>query len=270
MIFNDIHGQNRGDSECQLMMERTLDLVLHNPRLLELEISYVEQRTRSYQPPPPPRRKPSFAVRVLQALHSSSSSSSSSSSTTTVSSLRSLKLCIQNREYLTDLCDIVDIVENCPETLQELSLEFHLVWLRTDYYFSPRVPELQPIRQRLPSISPRPALRRLSLQWFPRRSWNRGTEVVMDPEMALRPLLSCFPRLQDLTIPKITVDKVPILFKTLAMDCPDVKIINFGDNLIPEKDMYLFVKTVPNLAGITMRVSSDYLDRVLPTLLRQS
>ncbi|KAF9131865.1 hypothetical protein BGX30_012921, partial [Mortierella sp. GBA39] len=106
----------------QQFKEAALQLIAQNPRLQDIDISYVENLADPHARDP---SLSSFTIRVLQALrqpHQKHQSSSSSNISVSSSSLYSLILVCHGTQSLEDLCSII---ENCPPSLKELTLQSH-------------------------------------------------------------------------------------------------------------------------------------------------
>ncbi|KAG0380160.1 hypothetical protein BGX24_009871 [Mortierella sp. AD032] len=182
--------------------------------------------------------------------------------------------------------DIYSIVETCPLSLKELTVQssyFH------NPLYRPMLERSQNLRKRLESMKNSskdnsttsatnnidtsqqrvPALRLLSVSWFSARD---GQELnVVDAELFFIPLLGCFPELQTLSVPKIPYTILNggyTLVSQLITNYPNLTIIDFGGNLITEYSMLLFLSKP--LQGLSMRITPADLDRVLPTLLHRS
>ena len=210
--------------------------------------------------------------------HQSSSSTTitTSTNTTSASKLHSLKLDIFGTMPFADICWVV---ENCPPSLQELTLQCS-AWTKQGNFRS--VGWSDNLGQRFAWMKGNgntsfqrhlPALRRLDLIWY--SIALNGQEInLVDPEKFLFPLLACFPTLQDLTVPKITsrlLDGGSTLIPALAIHCPALTTVNFGENLISEEHMFQLIMDMPqSLHGLTTRLTPGYLTRVLPALLKQS
>lgn len=279
----------------QQFKEAALLVIAQNCQLQHIDISYIENladpRVRNLSLPP-------FADRLLQALQQPhqqhQSSSSSSSISVSNSSLYSMKLVCHGNQSLEDLCSII---ENCPSSLKELTLHSHY----SDQYYPSIITDPTPILQRLESIKNNsnsnssihpasnpasrqhriPSLRLLNISW---NDLEEGSELEFhNAGLFLYSLLSCFPDLQELYVPfgvtlqynsegRLSPNGTDAAFiSTLALNCPVLTTINFGHNLITEEQMFRFVKIIPEaLQELTTGIEPNYLDRVIPTLLRRS
>lgn len=259
-----------------LLQKRMLDMISSHPHLRDLEVSYslpthqvvgalilypVHQLLfKSLQP----RRSPS--------------STTITKSTTNASAIKlhSLKLNIFGGMSFADICWVV---ENCPPSLQQLTVQCS-AWTKQGNFYSTGWSDN--LDQRFTWMKSNdntsfqqhlPALRRLDLSWH--SSVLDGKEInLVDPEKFLFPLLAWFPSLQDMTVPKITsrlLDGGSTLIPALATHCPALTIFNFGENLISEDHMFRFIMYMPrSLQGLTARITPSYLTRVLPALLKRS
>lgn len=267
----------------RIFQERVLALISLNPRLRELEVSYV------YCWRPPAEGQP-FSIRILQALQHRPSSTSTAATTMTttgttataatvsISQLYSLKLVIQGSQSCADICSII---ENCPPSLRELTIQSSFY---TNSNSSPTFAGSTNLEQGLVSLkdnatnynSPQrqtPSIRLLSVNWYSARD---GQELdVVDSDRFLYPLLACFPKLQDLTLPRIPRRDLKggsDLVSTLTTCCPALTNINFGENWISTRHMLRFITGMPqgqDLQGLAMRITPLYPNRVLPALLRK-
>ncbi|KAF9130816.1 hypothetical protein BGX30_013349 [Mortierella sp. GBA39] len=297
-----VKAAKRRRAADRTFQERVLALISLNPRLRELEVSYAYCWR-------PPTEGPPFSIRILQALqHRPSSTATAAAAVTTTtttttgmtatattvsfSQLYSLRLAIQGCQSYGDICSII---ENCPPSLQELAVQSSFY---ANSNSSPMFARSKNLEQRLASLkdnaanctattttngnnySPRrqtPSFRLLSVNWYSARD---GQELdVVDSDKFLYPLLACFPRLQDLTVPKIPCRDLKwgsALVSILTLSCPALTNINFGENLISEEHMFRFITGMPQgqgqgqgLQGLTMRITPLYANRVLPALLQQ-
>ncbi|KAH7050602.1 hypothetical protein BKA57DRAFT_503942 [Linnemannia elongata] len=225
-----------------------------------------------------------FRVRSLKLLFKSLQPRRSPSSTTITKSttnasaikLHSLKLNIFGGMSFADICWVV---ENCPPSLQQLTVQCS-AWTKQGNFYSTGWSDN--LDQRFTWMKSNdntsfqqhlPALRRLDLSWH--SSVLDGKEInLVDPEKFLFPLLACFPSLQDMTVPKITsrlLDGGSTLIPALATHCPALTTVNFGENLISEDHMFRFIMYMSrSLQGLTARITPSYLTRVLPALLKRS
>ncbi|KAF9156021.1 hypothetical protein BG015_007587 [Linnemannia schmuckeri] len=217
-------------------------------------------------------------LKALQPHRSSSSTATTTTtSTTTVSAskLYSLKLKLRGNMTFADICSMI---ENCPPSLQELTVQC-LFWTKLgnissaawSYDLEKRFAWMKS-NDNTSFQRQLPALRCLALNWY---SAFDGKEInLVDLEKFLFPLLACFPTLQDLTISKITsrlLDGGSTLIPALVTYCPALTTINFGENLISEEHMFRFIMDMPQgLQGLTTRITPSYLNRVLPVLLKRS
>ncbi|KAG0066680.1 hypothetical protein BGZ89_007029 [Linnemannia elongata] len=290
---------NPGGVEDERLKEVALEVIARNPKLKELELSYVESHHGRYgwyrgDNSPPPL----FAVRVLQVLqrhhHQSSSTSTintdNNNNNNNESGLYSLKLFCQGNYKMDDLCSVI---ENCPPSLRELTFHGYFEFynerlfpveqvlldrftaiknnsIHNNYYASVSTTTTNSlIRQRTPN------LRLLNIGYvFPDlRGYEDKASI---PEITLSPILSCFPDLQDLFLPKLSDNWIslncPELISILTISCPSLTNINFGNNFIPEEHMHRFLLSLPKgqLQEITMSIRPDFLERVLPILLERS
>ncbi|KAF9935364.1 hypothetical protein FBU30_003154 [Linnemannia zychae] len=242
--------------------EVALEFLTRCPKLEDVTVMYTE--VINYRQP-----KPRFALLILEALQRSQSSP-------THSNLRSLSLFCKGRQSLIDLCDII---EKCPSSLQELTLQT----LYNDYSIGDQIDEVA-LQHKLTSIKNKniitdPALRRLNISWYK----VYGVYIPDYSETFLYPLLSCFPDLQDVRIPLLSASNwdLDIFSETLSprdhisiimASCPSITTIDFGDNLMSEEQMLQILKTIPQeqkLKRLTMKISHDYIPRVVPLLLER-
>ncbi|KAF9127641.1 hypothetical protein BGW39_005707 [Mortierella sp. 14UC] len=276
-----------GQQEDMLFRKTVLKLIVQNPRLQEIELSYCDKSYYRFGSiPSVEMQEAPFAISVLQALRQHYQPSSSASSLTGNGSLYSLKITQFGPQSLNDICSII---ENSPSSLRELILHN-----RYRHGFASHDHDPGLLQQRLAFIrdsnnpaSPQhrrtPRLRLLDISWFNIDNFTWQPPGVDDPETFYYPLLACFPDLQDLTLPsiacshyngyhgqQISIDGASVI-TALTLHCPILTTVNFGRNMISEKQMLRFIMAMPEaLQGLTMIVHSDYMDRVMPTLLQRS
>ncbi|KAF9130818.1 hypothetical protein BGX30_013351 [Mortierella sp. GBA39] len=208
-----------------------------------------------------------------------------------LSGLHSLKLNCRGIHTMEGICSII---ENCPPGLQELTLHGYI-----NYRGEMRFPDEQAMLDRFAAIKNNsiynnynyitttstnypnrqrtPNLRLLNIDYnHIDYYYSRHTNEASIPETILLPILSCFPDLQDLSLPKLSDHWISHngleLISILITSCPGLTNINFGDNFIPEKHMHRFLLSLPEgqLQGITMTIRPDFHERVLPILLERS
>jgi hypothetical protein len=276
-----------GGLEDQRLKGVALELIARNPRLKELELSYVEEQNGWYGNS---TRVPqmSFAIRVLQVLQrhqlslsSSPSINNNNNNRNNDSGLSSLKLTWTGDPTLNDICTIF---ENCPPSLKELTIHTH-----KGLYSNLSTPDPQVIQKRFADLknnnypitannSPyrqrTPNLRLLNVA---QHKANRACELeTRDPETTFFPMLACFPDIQDLFLPNLsyewTINRCAELITILTTSCLALTSINFGENFIEEEHMFCFLMALPEgqLRGITMKIRPNFLTRVVPTLLERS
>lgn len=257
-----------------LLQKKVLDMISLHPRLRELEVSYslpthqVVGALVSY--PLHQLLLKSFQPRQ------SSSPTTLTASTTIASELHSLKLNIYGTVPFADICWVV---ENCPPSLQELTVQCS-TWTKQGNFCSARWSD--GLERRFAWMKSNasnsfqrhlPALRRLDLCWLSPAVYGKEINLV-DPERFLFPLLACFPTLQELTVPKITsrlLDGGSTLIPALVSHCPALTTVNFGENMISEEHMFRFIMDMPQrLQGLTTKIAPSSLTRVLPALLKRS
>ncbi|KAK3847599.1 MAG: hypothetical protein J3R72DRAFT_431740 [Linnemannia gamsii] len=268
-----IKAEGRRRAEI-LLQDQVVDSISLCPRLRVLEVSYKD----CWQP----QGRLPFSVRLVQAVQHHQPTSATTNNTNT-SYLHSLTLKVQGSQSFADICSIV---ETCPLSLKELTVQssyFH------NPLYRPMLERSQNLRKRLESMKNSskdnsttnatnniytsqqrvPALRLLSVSWFSARD---GQELsVVDSELFFIPLLGCFPELQTLSVPKIPCTILNggyTLVSQLITNYPDLTTIDFGGNLITEYSMLLLLSKP--LQGLSMRITPADLDRVLPTLLHRS
>ncbi|KAF9912377.1 hypothetical protein EC991_011069 [Linnemannia zychae] len=258
-----------------LLQERVLELIPLCPILRQLKVSFMNSRQ--------PEKAP-FAIRLCQALQYHQPRSAATSSVN-VSNLNSLTLIIHGCQSYSDVCSIA---ENCPPELKELmvqSIYRHNVAqrrrLERGYNLGTRLATMKNNNKEnsTPTANDAnlpqeriPALQLLNVSWY---SESDGQELdVVNTDFFFFPFLSCFPALQDLTVPKIPCRLLKggsALVSLLSSSFSALTTIDFGENLLAEDQMFRLITSLSKpLQGLSMRITPAYLDRVLPTLLQLS
>ncbi|KAF9146633.1 hypothetical protein BG015_011549 [Linnemannia schmuckeri] len=254
----DWRDADPGGVEDRMLKGVALELIARNPRLKELELSYVEYFYSWYGGGTRPLT--AFVMRVLQVLQrhhqSSSSLPSLSSSDSSNSGLYSLKPVYRGSTSMKDICSIV---ENCPPSLQELTIHSYI-----DAYAHIYTSDPQAIRDRFAAIKNNNLHIHIHNHTL-NLSNNYSHPSITTPTNARQTTRT--PNLRLLNIAHYDE-----LISILTASCPTLTNINFGENFIAEEHMFRFLSTLPEgqLLGITMMIRPDFLTHVLPTLLERS
>lgn len=236
-----------------------LELIARNPKLKELVLSYVEFCHCLYRDNGPTP----FAMCVLQVLQNHQHQSSSLSIINNESGLHSLKLDCRGINALEDICSII---ENCPPSIQELTVHSYINHndgrpfpdeqamltrfaaikndsIHNNHYSVTTTTTNSINRQRTPN------LRLLNIDYYYFTNYRRLENEGRNSEISFFPIVSCFPDLKDLVLPKLSDNWIshnsPELISILTTSCLSLKNINFEDNFISEEHMYRFLLSLP-------------------------